>query len=84
MILSIITKILIEKLEIVWKDQNTEIFLGENTLQISVKKFLWSKKWKLQYQEHILLVILTKKKLFEHFIYKSCRKQAKSNSGLKM
>ena len=43
-------------------------FFAKVTLQIGLKKFLWLKKLKILCRGHMLLVILTRKKLLERFM----------------
>ena len=64
------------------KYQNTKTFLQRVTLQIGLKKPLRSRKWKVQYHGHTLSPISMVKRLLEHSMKKSCRWQAKKNSGL--
>ena len=45
-----------------------KIFFAKVTLQIGLKKFLWLRKLKILCRGHILLVILTTKKLLERFM----------------
>ena len=51
--------------------------------QIDLNKFLWLKKLKTLWCGHILLLILTKKKLLESFLKKICKKQSKIGLELK-
>ena len=54
-----------------------------NRYQIGQKKFLWLKKFKILCREHMLLVILTVKKLLERFTKKNCRKKMKKSLDLR-
>ena len=48
--------------------QNVKIFLQKAVFQIGLKTFLGLKKSKILFHGHMLLVILTEKNLFEHFM----------------
>ena len=48
--------------------------MQEVTLQIGPKKILWLKKLKILFLGHMLLMILTGKKLLELFMKKDCKK----------
>ena len=50
------------------------IFLIKITLEIDLKKFLQLKDFKILFHGHMLLMILAKKKLLEHFTKKNCKK----------
>ena len=52
-------------------------------LQIGQKKFLSSKKFKIECREHMLLMFLMEKKLLKLFLEKNCKKQIKKNLELK-
>ena len=69
----IIIKILNTKLVILLEYQNLKIYLQKATLQIGLKRFLWSKKLKIMCRGHVLLVILTEKKLLERFTKTNCK-----------
>ena len=71
------------KLVILLEYQNIEIFLQKVTLQINLKRFLWLKKLKILCRRHILLMILTEKKLLELFTKTNCKIQIKKNLELK-
>ena len=47
LLLNIMIRILNSKLVIILKYQNTKLFLQRAALQIKLKKFLWSKKYKI-------------------------------------
>ena len=47
--------------------------------QIGLKNFLWLQKLKILCYEHMLIVILTMKKLLEHFSKKNYEKQIKES-----
>ena len=49
--------------------------------QIGLKKFLLSKKLKIQFHGHMLLMILMVKKLLAHFMKKNCKKLISKNLG---
>ena len=70
----LIIKILNSKLVILLEYQNIKVFSLKVKLQIALKKFLCLKQLKIQCGEHILLVILTEKKLLELFTKKNCKK----------
>ena len=57
MVLSIMAKTLNSTLVIMWEYQNTQIFLWRATLQVHLRKLLWSKKEKILHHRHMLLVI---------------------------
>ena len=59
--------------------QNIKIFLQKAKFQITQNKFLWLKKLKTLFHGHMLLVILTEKKLLELFTKKNCKKQIKKS-----
>ena len=64
--------------------KNRKVFVEKVTLQIGLKKLLWLKKLKILCRGHmLLLIILSGKKLLEHFTKESCKKQIKNNLGLK-
>ena len=48
--------------------QNIKIFLQKTMFQIGLKTFMGLKKSKILFHGHMLLVILTEKNLFEHFM----------------
>ena len=45
--------------------QNMKIFLQTVTLQLGLKRFLWLKMLKILCRGHMLLIILTEKKLLQ-------------------
>ena len=53
------------------------------TFQIGLKKFLLSRKLKILFRGHMLLIILMVKKLMEYFTKKNCKKQIKKSLELK-
>ena len=61
------------------KDTNSK----DPKFKIGLKKFLWIKKFKILCLGHILLVILKKKKLLEHFMRKNCKTKIKKKLELK-
>ena len=69
------------KLAIILEFLNTKIFLLKDIHQIGLKKFLLLVKLKIQFHEHMLLIISMTKKLLEHFIKKNFKKLIKKNSG---
>ena len=77
------TKILNLKLEILLEYKNIKTFLQNAMFQNGLKKFLLLKKLKIMFRGHILLAILTKKKLSERFTKKNLKKQIKKNLELK-
>ena len=77
------TKILNLKLEILLEYKNIKTFLQNAMFQNGLKKFLLLKKLKIMFRGHILLAILTKKKLAERFTKKNLKKQIKKNLELK-
>ena len=64
-------------------DRNIKIFLQKAMFKIGLKKFLRLKKSKILLRAHMLLVILTVKKLLEHFTKKNYKKQIKNSLELK-
>ena len=58
------------------------IFLQKITLHIFLKNFCL-KKWKILYRGHMLLMILMKKKLLEHFMNTNSKKPIKNSLELK-
>ena len=56
-----------------------KIFLLKDILQISLKKFLWSNKLKMQFHGHMLLMILKVKKLLELFMKKNFKRLTRNN-----
>ena len=71
------------KLVILLEYQNIKTFLQKGMFQIDLKKFLRLKKLKTLCCGHMLLVILTEKKLLECFTKKNCKKQIKKSLELK-
>ena len=71
------------KLLIMSEYKNIEIFLHKVTLQIGLKNFFKLRKLKILCCGHMLLVILTVKKLMERFIKRTCKKQIKKSLDLK-
>ena len=59
--------------------QNIKTFLQKVALQIGMKMFLWLKKLKILCCGHMLLMILTEKKLLEQSTKKNYEKQIKKN-----
>ena len=57
--------------------QNIKTFLKKAMFQIDLKKFLCLKTLKALCRGHMLLVILTNKKLSERFTKKNGKKQSK-------
>ena len=55
--------------------QNINIVLQKAVFQIGLKKFLWLKMLKRLCRGHMLLAILTEKKLLERFTKKNCKKK---------
>ena len=53
------------KIVILLEYQNIKTFLQKDMFQIGLEKFLWLKKLKILCRGHILLVIITGKKLLE-------------------
>ena len=78
-----IIKILNLKLVILLEYQSLKTFLQKVALQIGLKKFLWLKKLKILCRGHMLLMILTEKKLLDCFTKTNCKKQNKMNLVLK-
>ena len=74
------TKILNLELMILLGYQIIKTFFGKVTLQIGLKK--WLKKLKILCRGHVLLVILTSKKLLELFFKKNCKRQIKKSLEL--
>ena len=70
------------KLVIMLEYQNTKLFLQNITLEVGLKNFLWLKKLKILYGGHMLLMILTEKKLLERFMKKITKKQIKNSLEL--
>ena len=70
------------KLVIMLEYQNTKLFLQNITLEVGLKKFLWLKKLKILYGGHMLLMVLTEKKLLERFMKKISKKQIKNSLEL--
>ena len=62
--------------------QNTKLFLQNITLEVGLKNFLWLKKLKILYGGHMLLMVLTEKKLLERFMKKITKKQIKNSLEL--
>ena len=77
----IMIKIVNLKLVIMLEYQNTKIFLLKDILQIGLKKFLWLKKLKILFHEHMLLMISMVKKLLEHFMKKNYKKKINKDLG---
>ena len=73
----LIMKILNLKLVIMLGYQNIKTFLQKAIFQIGLKKFLWLRKLKMMYREHMLLKILVEKKLLELFMEKNCKNKSK-------
>ena len=71
------------KLVIMQEFLNIKIFSLKDTHQIGLKKFLLLVKLKIQFHEHMLLMISMVKKLLEHFMKKNCKRLIKKNLGLK-
>ena len=71
------------KLVILLEYQNIKTFLQMVTFQLGLKKFSWLKNLKILCRGHILLMILTEKKLLERFTKMNCKKQIKKNLELK-
>ena len=67
-------KILDVKLAILLVYQNIKTLLQKAMFQIGLKKFLWLKKLKTLCRGHMLLAILTEKKLLECFTKKELEK----------
>ena len=57
--------------------QNIKTFLQKVTFQIGLKKFLKLKTLENLCHGHMLLVILTMKKLLKRFMKKNCQKKSK-------
>ena len=53
----------------------------KDLVQIGLKKFLWLKKLKILFQGHMVLMISMVKKLLEHFMINSYKKQIKKDLG---
>ena len=70
------------KLVIMLEYQNTKLFLQNITLEVGLKNFLWLKKLKILYGGHMLLMVLTEKKLLERFMKKITKKQIKNSLEL--
>ena len=70
-------KILNFKLVIMEEYQNTKTFLLKDILQTALKRVLQSKKLKILFHGHMLLMILMVNKLLELFMKKNCKKQIK-------
>ena len=64
-------------------DFGQEVHDKDPRFKLGQKKFLRSKKLKMQYHGHTLLIILMVKKLLEHFMKKNSKKQIKKNLGQK-
>ena len=56
-----------------------KIFLLKDILQISLKKFLWLNKLKIQFHGHMLLMILKVKKLVELFMKNNFKRLTRNN-----
>ena len=63
--------------------QKMNKFLQKVTFQVSLKKLVQIKKLKALCRGHMLLVILTERKLMERFTKKNCKKQIKKCFELK-
>ena len=63
----LVIKMLNSKLVILLEYKNTKTFSQKGMFQIGLKKFLLLQKLKIMFGGHMLLVILTEKKLLEHF-----------------
>ena len=74
-------KILNSKLVNMLEFLNTKIFLLKDTYQIGLKKFLLLVKLKIQFNGHMLLMILMVKKLLEYFMKKNCKRLIKNSLG---
>ena len=53
--------------------QNIKIFLQKISLQIGMEKLLWLKKIKMLFGGHMLLMVLTNKKLLKHLTKTNCK-----------
>ena len=73
----LILKILNLELVILLEYEDIKIFLPKVTLQVGLKKFLWLKKLKILCHGHMLLIILTEKKLLDLFMKKNCKRVIK-------
>ena len=58
---------------------STKIFLLKNTHQIGWKKFLLVVKLKIQFHEHLLLIMSMVKKPLEHFMKKNYKRLISKN-----
>ena len=64
--------------------QNIKRILQKGMFQIGLKKTLWLKTFNILCHGHMLLIILTEKKLLERFTKKNCKKKKiKENLELK-
>ena len=52
----------------------TSVSIGAKIIR-KTKKVLWLKNLKILCREHMLFIILTVKKLLEHFMKKNCKKK---------
>ena len=59
---------------------NKNIFAKGYTPDWSEEEFRIKKKLEIQFHGHMLLMILMVKKLLEHFMKMSCKRQTKKNS----
>ena len=75
------TKILTLELNIKLEYQNTKTFFLKDMLQIGLIKLFWSKKVKVLFHGHMLLMISMMKKILERFMKKNYKKQIKKDLG---
>ena len=81
--IDLIRKLLNLKLVIMLEYQNIKTFLQKVTFQFGLRKFLRLNRLKILCHGHMLLVILTLKKLLGRFMIKNCKKQIKKSLELK-
>ena len=74
-------KILNLKLVITEEFLSIKIFLLKDTHQIGLKRFLLVVKLKIDFHEHMLLMISMVKRSLEHFMQKNCKRLIKKNTG---
>ena len=75
------TKILTLELNIKLEYQNTKTFFLKDMLQIGLKKLFLSKKFKVLFHGHMLLMISMMKKIWKHFMKKNYKKQINKDLG---
>ena len=74
-------KILNLKLVVMSEFLNTKMLLLKDAHQTSLKNLLLLVKLKLQFHEHMLLMVSMMKKLLEHFMKKNYKRLINKNLG---